>query len=217
MLRSATTVKGCKLISRGGEVGTVRESYFDDQRWAVRYLLADLEGRGPDNHVLISPHTLAGVIEEGRHIAIEVTTEQIESSPILAGEMPLTWAYADTYGAQLGWPVDSGIREREARLRGASDVNGYGAQAVDGECGHVEDLVIDDETWEIRYLVVGTPSRWRRRQVLVAAQSVERISRSESKVFVKLSRETILQSPECTDEALLERAYETRLCRLYTP
>ena len=29
-------------------------------------------------------------------------------------------------------------------------------QVIDGEIGHVEDFIVDDETWAIRYLVVAT-------------------------------------------------------------
>ena len=86
---------------------------------------------------------------------------------------------------------------------------------MDGEIGHVEDFIIDDETWAIRYLIVDTHNWWPGKKVLVSPQWIERVSWGERKVFVNLSREAIKQSPEYTDESLLTRDYEIGLHRHY--
>jgi len=96
-------------------------------------------------------------------------------------------------------------------LRSTHDVSGHNIQAADGEIGHVDDFIIDDETWAIRYLIIDTRNWWPGKNVLVSPQWIERISWSESRVFVNLPRETIKQSPEYTEESLLTRDYETRL------
>ncbi len=41
MLNKAKTLQGYKLNSRDGEIGKVKEFYFDDRHWAIRYLVAD--------------------------------------------------------------------------------------------------------------------------------------------------------------------------------
>jgi hypothetical protein len=79
----------------------------------------------------------------------------------------------------------------------------------------VADFIIDDETWAIRYLIVDTTNWWLGKKVLVSPQWIERVSWSELKVFVNLTRETIMQSPEYTEESLLTRDYETGLHRHY--
>ena len=94
-------------------------------------------------------------------------------------------------------------------------MTGYHLQALDGEIGHIEDFVIDDETWAIRYLVVDTRNWWPGKKVLISPRWIERVSWSESKVFVKLSRETVKQSPDYRDEALPTRDYEDNLHRHY--
>jgi len=100
-------------------------------------------------------------------------------------------------------------------LRSTRDVTGHHIQAVDGEIGHVEDFIIDDETWAIRYLIIDTQNWWPGKKVLVSPQWIERVSWIESKVFVNLTCETIRQSPEYTEESLLTRDYETELHRHY--
>ena len=70
MLNKAKTLKGYKLDSLDGEIGKVKEFYFDDQHWAIRYLVADTENWLTDRQVLISPYALGAVIKEKQHNAI---------------------------------------------------------------------------------------------------------------------------------------------------
>jgi hypothetical protein len=100
-------------------------------------------------------------------------------------------------------------------LRSTFGVSGHHIQALDGEIGHVQDFVIDDETWAIRYLIVDTQNWWPGKKVLVSPQWIERVSWGERKVFVNLNRETIKQSPAYTEESLLTRDYEIGLHRHY--
>ena len=108
-----------------------------------------------------------------------------------------------------------GEKTWDPHLRSTHAVSGYHIQAMDGEIGHVEDFIIDDETWAIRYLIIDTQNWWPGKKVLVSPQWIERVSWGESKVFVNLSRETIKQSPEYTEESLLTRDYESGLHQHY--
>jgi hypothetical protein len=100
-------------------------------------------------------------------------------------------------------------------LRSTHEVTDYHIQAADGEIGHVEDFIIDDETWAIRYLIIDTRNWLPGKKVLVSPQWIERVSWSERKVFVNHTREIIRQSPEYTEESLLTRDYESVLHRHY--
>ena len=100
-------------------------------------------------------------------------------------------------------------------MRSTLAVNDYNVQAADGELGQIEDFVLDDETWAIRYLIVNTGSWWSGKKVLISTQWIKRVSWSDSKVFVDLSRDSIKQSPEYTGETLLTRDYEVGLHQHY--
>ena len=239
MLNKAKMLKGYKLNSLDGEVGKVKEFYFDDQHWTIRYLVADTGNWLTGRQVLISPYALIAVIKEEQHITIDLTKKQIEDSPSLNSDKPVSRQFEDAYYGYYGWPNYWGgpymwgvypdiVRDREKwkksihgektwdpHLRSTNDVSGHDIQAADGEIGHVEDFIIDDETWAIRYLIIETRNWWTGKKVLVSPQWIERVSWSESKVFVNLSRETIKQSPEYTEASLLTRDYETMLHRHY--
>jgi len=235
MLNTAKTLTGYKLDSLDGEIGKVKEFYFDDRHWAIRYLVANTGNWLTGRHVLISPHALVAAIKEEKHIAIDLTRKQIEESPSLNSDKPVSRQFEEAYYGYYGWPMYwSGpnmwgaypyiVRDREKRkepnqgekswdahLRSTDAVRGYHIQATDGEIGHVEDFIIDDETWAIRYLVIDTRNWWPGKKVLVSPHWIERVSWNESKVFVKLTRESIKQSPEYTEASLITRDYETGL------
>jgi len=239
MLSNAKTLHGYTLDSRDGEIGKVKEFYFDDQHWAIRYLVADTGDWLMDRQVLISPYALIAVNEEKQRVAIDLTNKQIEDSPSLNRDKPVSRQFEESYYGHYGWPYYwSGLnvwgafaypvpRPEKGRrsvqnektwdphLRSTHDVSGYHIQAADDEIGHVEDFIIDDETWAIRYLIIDTRNWWPGKRVLISPQWIERVSWDESKVFVNIPRETIKQSPEYTEESLLTRDYETRLHRHY--
>ena len=79
-------------------------------------------------------------------------------------------------------------------------MSGYKIHASDGEIGHVEDFLIDDETWAIRYLVVDTRNWWPGKKVLVSPKWIEGVSWDLSNVSVSLSRDAIRKSPQYSEE-----------------
>ena len=239
MLSKAGTLTGYKLDSLDGEIGKVKEFYFDDRHWTIRYLVADTGNWLPGRQVLISPYALVAVNSEEQNIAINLTKKQIEDSPSLNSDQPVSHQFEQAYYGHYGWPSYWGgpymwgshphiVRDREKwteftqsvnawdrHLRSTYGVSGHHIQALDGEIGHVEDFLIDDETWAIRYLVVDTLNWWPGKKVLVSPQWIESVSWGERKVFVNLSRATIKESPAYTEESLLTREYEIALHRHY--
>ena len=123
-------------------------------------------------------------------------------------------------GMRVGQTKAVGQSEKQGdsddpHLRSTKDVDGHAIEALDGEVGHVEDFVIDDEDWTIRYLIVGTRNWWPGKRVLIATRSVDRISWADSTVYLRLKRETIQRSPEYSEGLLISRDYEAKLHRHY--
>jgi len=102
----------------------------------------------------------------------------------------------------------------DSHLRSTEGISGYHVEANDGEIGHVDGFVLDDEAWAIRYIEVATRNWLPGKKVLVSPAWIERVSWPESKVFVNLPRETIRQAPEYGAESL-NRGYEINLHRHY--
>ena len=239
MLYKAQTLIGYTLRGIDGEFGTVKEFYFDDQHWTIRYLIAETGTWLTDRQVLISPYALTGVEKAERRINVNLTKKQIESSPAISNDKPVSQQFEDDFYRHYGWApyyggsfmwgaypyilpdrgesqeLDQHKRAWDPCLRSTKVVSEYYIQATDGEIGHVADFLIDDEAWAIRYMVVDTKNWWPGKEVLVSPQWIDRISWDEAKVFVKLSLDAIKQSPEYTDDLPLTRAYEAKLHEHY--
>jgi hypothetical protein len=84
-------------------------------------------------------------------------------------------------------------------------------EAIDGEIGHLDGFVMDDETWAIRYIEVATRNWWPGKKVLISPEWIERVSWTDSKVYVGLSREAIKSGPEYVESIPITREYENKL------
>jgi len=96
----------------------------------------------------------------------------------------------------------------DSHLRSIKAVTGYHIQATDGEIGHVENMLLDDHTWAIRYLVVDTSNWWGGHHVLVAPQWIQRVSWADATVSVDLTRQAVKDAPPYDSAARLDRQQE---------
>jgi len=103
----------------------------------------------------------------------------------------------------------------DAHLHSTSDVVGYDIQARDGAIGHLDDFLIDDRTWTIRWLAVDTRNWLPGKHVLVTPEWVEDVVWTERAVCVGLTRGQIKSAPEYDQNRPVEREYEQRLFSHY--
>ena len=99
----------------------------------------------------------------------------------------------------------------DRQLRSSAVVIGYYIAATDGELGHVEDFLVDDATWSIRYMVVDTSNWWFGKKVLASSEWITRVVWNESLLHVDMTREQIKNSPEYDPSGHVQREYEMKL------
>jgi hypothetical protein len=239
MLIKANALRGYSLKSIDGDIGSTSELFFDDQYWTIRYLVANTSSWLGGRKVLISPYSLDCVDILDQEVSVQLTRKQIEDSPSIDTHEPVSRQFERSYNGYYGYPdywsgpyMWGGYscieRDRtrwgsaatepvgaDRHLRSTNEVTGYHLLADDGEIGHVDDFIIDDETWAIRYLVVATKNWWPGKKVLISPKWIENVSWEEREVAIGLSRETIKAAPEYSDESLLTREYETGLHGYY--
>ena len=104
MVQSIKQLYGNKLGASDGDVGHVKDFYFDDQSWAVRYLVADTGSWLPGRQVLLSPHSLDRFDQAAKVLRVNLTREQIESSPAIEQHKPVSRRYEEEYYKHYGWP-----------------------------------------------------------------------------------------------------------------
>lgn len=104
----------------------------------------------------------------------------------------------------------------DPNLRSTNEVIGYNIQAKDGDIGHVEDFLVEDENWIIRYLVVDTHN-WLPggKKVILSPKWIKEILWPNLYVKVDLFKEQIKDSPEYDPSSPTDREYENVLHEHY--
>ena len=204
MLRSLKQLYGDKLGATDGEIGQIKDFYFDDQNWTIRYLVVDTGGWLPGRKVLISPHSLASPAASGNIMRVGLTRKKIENSPSIESQKPLSRKFEEEYHKYYRQPLywksnAAGMigpqPEQEVHVRSTQAVNGYLVRMGDETIGHVSDFMMDAEDWTIGQLVVKTGHRLSGKDMLIPTKQVERISYDESTVFAYPSLEASEQTP----------------------
>lgn len=202
------------LHATDGSLGTVSDVYFDETTWTIQYVVIDTGRWLPGRRVLLAPFALGAVDIEAMKLTTYMNRDQVRGSPLADTMMPVSrqqqqelYSYwgATALASPIGGPTgDIEFSKRVplptesvgSHLRSAREIAGYYVEAIDGDSGHVEDFIADDENWAIRHLVVETRNWLPGRNVLVSPQQVSHISWTERRVRSNLTREQIRQSPE---------------------
>lgn len=108
-------------------------------------------------------------------------------------------------------PEPRPVKRGDPHLRSAGYVTNSTIQATDGEIGHLEDFLIDDEAWTIRYLIIDTVNWWPGKKVLMAPGWVSEIDWAERRMGVNLPRQKIKDGPKYSPSATPDRNYEAAL------
>ena len=98
MLSKVKTLKGYSIQTSDGEtIGKVKEFYFDDRHWTVRYLVANTGNWLTGRQVLVSPYALVAINNDHQDIVTDLTKKQIEKSPSLDSHKPVSRQFEDEY------------------------------------------------------------------------------------------------------------------------
>jgi len=234
MLKHASKIVGCGITSSDASIGKVDDILFDEGSWTFGYLVADVSEWLSGGTVLLSFETIKNLDEERRELQIALTRRAIELSPDVSTQNPVSMEAELLLGKSRMWTPASVVRlprntgqviSHEAtlsgkqsaesavksHLRSVREVEGYHIEAPDGDIGHLKDLVVDDSTWQIEYLVVNAGNWLFQRKVLIPCSALENIRWADRRVHVSMRRTEIRNSPEYNPDVPIARDYEQAL------
>ena len=218
MLQNTKELYGNKLNAADGDIGHVKDFYFDDKTWVVRYAVADTGSWLSGRLVLLSPHAFGRWDRAVKTLSVNLTRKQIENSPSIELHKPVSRQYEIDYYQYYGWPAywngsamwglggfpvvmppskdqmeAQGQRHHRAdkHLQSMKAVTGYAIHATDGEIGTVSGFMVDDKSWAVCELAVEAGHWYAGKEILIPSAKIERISYTDSKVFVNLTKATI--------------------------
>ena len=103
----------------------------------------------------------------------------------------------------------------DPHLRSCNAVVGYHLHARDGEIGHVASMLIDEQSWAVRYLVVDTSNWWLGHKVLIAPGWIDVVSWYDATVSVSMTRQSVKDAPVYDAQVAMSREAEDRLYQHY--
>jgi sporulation protein YlmC with PRC-barrel domain len=222
MLHKASRLRGITVHATDGPIGSVDDVYFDDERWTVRYLVVSTGSRLDSRRVLIPPMA-ADRRWDTVDLRVRLTADQVRRSPGALSHRPVSrqeeaellqhygypyyWGGTGLWGA-YGFPAALLAAPRPAavpvppppsaddrHLRSVTEVIGYHIHATDGEIGHVDDFLIDEESWRVQYLQIDTSNWIGGRAVVISPDILRGIDWVNRRVSVGISREAVQASP----------------------
>jgi hypothetical protein len=215
MLLNIKGLYGHKLAASDGDIGRVKDFYFDDKTWVIRYLVADTGPWLSSRQVLLSPHVFGAFDREEKVLSINLTRLQIENSPPIESHQPVSRQFEMEYYRYYGWPgywtgggmwgvsaypmaVMPSKTEMETllqphhrddkHLRSVQAMLGYSIHATDGEIGTVSGFMVNDKSWAIGQVAVEAGHWYSGKEILISSGKIERISYTDSAIFVNLTK-----------------------------
>lgn len=228
MYNTLRKLKGSMIVSSDeANIGEIKDFFFDDEKWIIRYFVVNTGGWLNQRLVLISPCSVRKIDREGFNININMTRAQIEGAPTPEDERPVSRLYEEKYSryyqlpfywtaGDSQWPnniytpiyadsvgnrdyIEKEIEKLNEKiavnhLRSYDEVMGYRMHANEDVFGHVEDMVIDLETYKVEYLIIDTKNFLPSPSVLVPVDWITDIDWQEKELHTMYGWEKILSA-----------------------
>jgi hypothetical protein len=243
MLNCLNRIRGYDIQAHDGEIGHIQDFYFDDRAWAVRYIVADTGHWLPGRQVLLSPESLDSIDNENERVTFSLTKQQIEDSPSIEADAPVSRQMESRLVHYYGWPmywtsmaypavgyvpvtseetaeqhVRSDVRDDAQigpKLRSLDEVSRYAIHTMDDTFGHLEDLLAQPDTWQIHYMLIDTRKWLPGRKILASVHWIREIDWNQREIVVSVTRDQVKTSPELGEFETLDRETEIQLHEHY--
>ncbi len=240
MKRRMESLIGFTISGKDGEMGKVKEFYFDDETWTVRYMIVETGSWLFGRKVLIAPEAVNKIDLEQKMFKVNLTIEQVQNSPMIDTDKPVSRQHemllyshylwksfywgggAGSLGMGMSYPIsiyqdkkEDVISDDDIHLRSTEKVTGYSIKASDGRIGDVEDFIINDSTWAIDLILIDTGNWFPGKKVLISPKLIKEVNWENSTVTVNATEAQVKNSPEYDPGEELSDAYQSNLQNYY--
>lgn len=210
MLRSLRALEHYLVCASDGDVASVRNFLIDDERWLVRHLVLKSSDSFGSSNILISPMTFRKADWTNRRFHVALSLAEVKHCPSIEADPPVAlqherggpyehepysycfvglWGQGPYPGLLEGAPPEGDTASAkngvDAHLRSTKELRGYRVHSDDSSLGSVGDFLVDDATWQVRYVVVDAGAAWSGEKLFIATGDVRRISWTRKTVFVQ--------------------------------
>jgi hypothetical protein len=235
MLWNASAIIGFDIEGTDGLIGTVNDILFDDKSWTTKWIVVHT---GPwlfGRKVLVPLVALGKPDHDSRHVAVQMTKQQIKDSPDIDTDLPVSrhieshvYNYYDqnpfwhsgfspmglqppgsaVFMPRVGFDTDPRYQngtdavpdDGDISLRSEVAVTGYHMKATDGAIGHLEDFLLDDADWRIKYIVVDTKDWLPGKRLVISPRLIRDIDWVARAFYLTVDRGKLKSSPSYDPE-----------------
>jgi len=241
MKRSLKNLTGFSIETLDKVNGIVRDFLFDEEKWIIKYMEAEFGNIYSNKKILIPRHFLKNPNWEHRIFPINLTGETVTKCPVSKNTEIVSREYEEEIKSYYGIegakeyeyvqpttivfpprPIKPPAKKAndtylESSVRSFREVHRYQIHTTDKNLGHVEDMIVDDDDWQIVYLLIDT-SNWSpiSKKVLVPIDQLKEISYAQKEVKIGWHSENLMNAPEFNPKTGMEDQYEKDLYDFYT-
>ncbi len=245
MNRSAKSLLGFSIGATDGEIGTVKEFYFDDETWTVRYLVVETGSWLFGRKVLIAPHAVTATDWDNEVLAVNLTKDQVKHSPDIDTERPVSrqqeielyqyYPWGDYWGGGLwagGMGVTGMMMPANQPLETAIHKENDTSHNDDPHLRSTDDVTgynlkatdgeigeIEDfiiaNNWMINYVVVDTGNWFPGKKVIISPKWIKNIDWNSTEIIVDATVEQVKNAPEYDPATDLTDEYQSNLQNYY--
>lgn len=183
MKQLLSNLLGSTVCAQDGECGVVKDFYFDDHLWVLRYLVCELTDNSGKRSVLVPSGHFLTKEWDLPVFPVDLTVRQVSECPDPESDLPVSQQKLADLAGTIPWPAVGGIgapgflltvpaqsrtQPGDPHLRSYRVVRGYEVSSSQGNFGSVRDFVVDDRGWEVYSLIVRM-SRWLPRKTVMVS------------------------------------------------
>ncbi len=224
MLISHSQLQEYVTYASDGEIGNMGTVICARGDWAIQYIVVNTGLWLEQRPILLSRAALDHLDFHKKQIILNLTSEQVQNSPDIDPEEPITPQEQEQLHQYYGWPTYWGTEDEDigelsqvteepsesvtdeqesepenfesAQLQSVNEIiSFFNLETNDEEMGRLRDVIIDGQAWEILYLVCELFSP-SGRQVLIPTEYVDRVDWGDNLIYVDFDGQTIRKSPE---------------------
>ncbi|ADU29811.1 PRC-barrel domain-containing protein [Evansella cellulosilytica] len=233
------------VFGKSGELGKVSNAFFDEEHWTVRFLEVKSGHIFNRDKLYVSPASITYIDHETGGIHVNLTKDEAEKAPLTGEEEKITRKHEHElllyYGLHPYWhgggtwgngaltarelqkleenhelveneQIDSG---EENAVHDAKDVIGYEVSTINEQFGKVIDLLIEEETYTIKYFVVDLRKFLPGKKVLLPTDVIRNVNWVTRQMEIEVSKEQVEQAPEYLSNVKMTLERQREIDRFY--
>jgi hypothetical protein len=281
MLQNGSNFLDFVLFGSDEYIGAIRDLYFDDWKWIVRYVVVELTEPDPSPNVLISPLPFVKVDTARKEIIANLQIDKIRKSPEIDTDLPISRQYEIALRRYYEWPEywgqndfldthevsktgdedtlpmdevgkavpdrvddpdeditdtsmefipdepeDEEVIEEEfgrseedvtysPELRSFKEMRNYYLQTTNAGHSTIDDFIVDDSDWSIKYLIINLRNSLNNEFVLITPELLQQIDYGATKIFSSISQEQLENAPRYKPGMPITADFEKKVYNYY--